>query len=294
MTSDFAPTRDAALSWPFIERSSARSGVTFTASRCLARPAGCRSTRGPTASETPRARAYKQAAVAVMRATSAAEGRPAGRSPRNWNLARRPRGVRQTSPRTSGSTSAQRRAQRRRRRDLGHKARVPVTAPDLDDPLPRLPGAVQRPERRIYSAAGLPLVPGHRAGHEGLQRPGQRHAALAADVGHVAVRRPAAGSSGLAGHRPCRRRPRPGGVAGVERVCVRGGWRSVAAHRSLLRGAAALRARRASAPAGSTSPTSTAAGSSATVAQRRSRWPPLPLSANGRSAPAGGRRTCRA
>ncbi len=84
---------------------------------------------------------------------------------------------------------AQRRALRRRDRGLGREAHVPVAPPDLDDPLPRLRGAVERSEGSLVRRGRAAARSGpDRARHSRLQRT------------RAAPRRP-------------RRRHRPGGRA---------------------------------------------------------------------------------
>ena len=82
----------------------------------------------------------------------------------------------------------QRSAERRRGRGLRREAHVSVAATDLDDPLPRVPGAVERSESAVLQRGGLPLVPGLiELVTKQSSAPGQPQAALAAHVGQVAV-----------------------------------------------------------------------------------------------------------
>ena len=69
----------------------------------------------------------------------------------------------------------------------GAKRALRGTAPDRDDPQSRVQGS-ERPKGRRKRRRTAARARADRVGHEGLERPGQRHAALAADVGQVAVR----------------------------------------------------------------------------------------------------------
>ena len=129
---------------------------------------------GPPRLGDPSSAAYKQAAVAAIRATSQAGAGRGGRvadrlEPRRCTA---PRGDRRScAPRArrSARSRTERRAQRRGRLRLGREARVPVAAADLDDPVPRVqqpaaarPGPVKRVGgRQLVLRAGR-WVPGAR------------------------------------------------------------------------------------------------------------------------------------
>ena len=129
----------------------------------------------------PSSAAYKQAAVAAIRATSQA-GAPAvcRRIADRLEPDRRVAAVAGRRRRTSRArrparSRAERRAERRGRLRLGREARVPVTAADLDDPVPRLqqPAAARaRPDqaRRRRSSSSCAPAAGCRA-HAGARSP---------------------------------------------------------------------------------------------------------------------------
>ena len=119
--------------------SSARSGAMSAASR-----RGVPIDPGPPPFGDPSAASYKQAAVAVIRATSRKGTAIAGSSPADWNARGEHRARFLAAARRQALRRAQRRAERRRDRGVWREAQVSVAAADLDDPLPRVPGAVER------------------------------------------------------------------------------------------------------------------------------------------------------
>ena len=99
----------------------------------------------------------------MIRATAVAtEPRSSRSSPLAWNARRRtpsaPRALRRDVELHLALNGALNDAAIAR---LGREAHVSVAAADLDDPLPRVPGAVERSARRRRTTReGLPLVPG--------------------------------------------------------------------------------------------------------------------------------------
>ena len=163
--------------------------------------------------------------------------RAAGMVAADLELARRPRCDRRPRQGRPALPRRRRRTQRRRGRRLGSEARLPAAATDLDDPLSRVPGPVERPQ-----AAGLQR--GRPAARPGPRRAPRRQGrrALAGTLGRrrrvVTARR----------HAAVARRRRRG-----ERLRVCGRQGAGRAHRSLVRDTRCGRRQRLRSPPGSTS-----------------------------------------
>ena len=163
--------------------------------------------------------------------------RAAGVVAADLELARRPPGDGGSRQGRPALPRPRRRAQRRRGRGLGSEARLPGAAADLDDPLSRVPGPVERPQagalqRRRAAARPRPRRAPQRQGRGALAGPLGRRRRLVTAGRHAAVAR--------------RRR-------GGKRVRVRGGRGPERADRALVREPDPRGDARRRSPTGSTS-----------------------------------------
>ena len=163
--------------------------------------------------------------------------RAAGVVAADLELARRPPGDGRSRQGRPALPRPRRRAQRRRGRVLGSEARLPGAAADLDDPLPRVPGPVERPQagalqRRRAAARPRPRRAPRRQGRGALAGPLGRRRCLVTAGRHAAV---------------ARRRRRG------KRVRVRGRRGPERADRTLVRERRSGRRPRRRSPTGSTS-----------------------------------------
>jgi len=164
----------------------------------LGLPAGARAARldpGPPPFGDPAGASYKRAAVAVIRATSTRSGAQPDTSPLGWNVA--------AGALPAGSASAAARLRRDVRLDFAlngalEDAAIAAWGAKRAYQAPRpismirylaFQGQSSDPRAPSFSKDGLPLVPGLvELVTKSSSATGERHAALAADVGQVAVR----------------------------------------------------------------------------------------------------------